>query len=125
MRDLDEHEAQAAIGSIKKRKTWMQNKRLVRDMKTDRQSRMRPSGKKKLSIEKLKLITRYGRCGEKGHWHKECPNEEKSRGAAPSGFTFSNAFSATTLATLDGGGVQRALSSVIPSFTFLTLFRKS
>eukprot|EP00435_Cladocopium_sp_Y103_P071135 s185_g36.t2 len=37
-------------------------------------------GKKKISIEELKLRTKCGRCGLVGHWAKECRNEPDSRG---------------------------------------------
>ena len=32
-----------------------------------------------MGIEKLKLITRCGFCGQKSHWHKECTNPRKEK----------------------------------------------
>ena len=58
-------------------------------MQTDRQRTMRPR-KSRLTVDELKLVTRCGKCGQKGHWHKECPNPEKPRdnGKSSVGFVF-------------------------------------
>eukprot|EP00435_Cladocopium_sp_Y103_P022720 s4252_g5.t1 len=59
-------------------------------------------GKKKISIEELKLRTRCGRCGLVGHWAKECKNEPDSRGrqfGASSGKTSSSAPSSASNST--------------------------
>ena len=37
-------------------------------------------GKQKIRVEELKLRTRCGRCGQVGHWAKECVNEPDERG---------------------------------------------
>ena len=42
-------------------------------------------GKRKISIEELKLRTRCGRCGLVGHWAKECRNEPDAKGRQFSG----------------------------------------
>ena len=76
-----------------KRRTWKESKDMKKAVARDREfydtkkdgkhnrPPPRPGGdfkrKKKLSIEQLKLVTKCGRCGEVGHWHKECKNDAK------------------------------------------------
>mmetsp|Transcript_26010 Transcript_26010/g.41291 ORF Transcript_26010/g.41291 Transcript_26010/m.41291 type:complete len:660 (+) Transcript_26010:105-2084(+) len=87
--DVSEDQVNHALMEIKKernqlrKKTWPENKSLKRQIKKDRGFSARTPGQsssrsgasrpfKKLSIDQLKLVTRCGKCGEKGHWHKEC-----------------------------------------------------
>ena len=98
--DLDEdkgREVLAALVNVRK-KTWSENKKIKRGVKKDRRffdsssaSSARPKGQKgtprnRLSVDQLKLVTRCGNCGEKGHWHKECKNPPRPK--QPSAFVF-------------------------------------
>ena len=67
--------------------TWAQNKDFKRSMRTDRQRGLRQGRKSKLTIEQLKLITKCGRCGQRGHWHRACEDPEKPRDDI-TGFSF-------------------------------------
>ena len=62
-----------------KKKTWSQNKVLKGQLRTDRQRHMKRGRRSKQTMDQLKLVTRYGRCGQRGHWHKECTNPDKPR----------------------------------------------
>ena len=63
-------------------------KDLKRGLRTDRQRDMRRPGpgarKPRLSVEQLKLVTRCGKCCEKGHWHKDeiCRQAEPLTGSS-------------------------------------------
>lgn len=93
--DLTEAHAQEVFAELihAKRKTWQESRSLKQNVKKGRQRHVRvdevgPSHREsprrpRLSIEKLKLVTRCGRCGERGHWHRKCKNPPKLR-AAPS-----------------------------------------
>ena len=101
--DLDEEEAAEVFAVLEqRRRTWSENKKLKQALRKDRSGVMagssssppvsqsagggaavsslnKGSGRKRMSIAELKLISRCANCGQKGHWRAECKNPYKPR----------------------------------------------
>ena len=80
-----------------KKRTWQQSRDLKEAMARDRSffdrrrhqaPNKKPvrAGKKRLSIDQLKKVSRCGNRGPRGHWHKECPNPRKPKIKSKPGF---------------------------------------
>lgn len=81
-KDMDEDEALVFLS-----RSWLENKQLKAERKKDRrhfdqpdERAPRPVGRKRLSIDELKKVTRCANCGEKGHWREECTKPFRARG---------------------------------------------
>ena len=59
--------------------------------------------KKRIHIEQLKLRTRCAKCGNVGHWAKECKNSEDSRGKAWSAAAASSKGASSSPPSTSGG----------------------
>jgi ribosomal protein L32 len=80
--DVGEYEVPEILAVLQEQK---------KSMKSDSAASGRPSGasdkkgyggRKRLSVDQLKLVTKCGNCGEKGHWHKECSKPHRPRDPA-------------------------------------------
>jgi ribosomal protein L32 len=140
--DIDEYEVPEILAVLQKQKkrTWAENKTFKQSIKKDRQFGMksdsvaseRPSGasdkkgyggRKRLSVDQLKLVTKCGNCGEKGHWHKECSKPHRPRDPAKKTTAFAYAlghshFSFTEMGTHMVNAIRQTR---ISAETFLTI----
>ena len=80
-KDMDEDEALVFLS-----RSWLENRQLKAARKKDRrhfdekdEGAPRPAGRKRLSIDELKKVTRCANCGEKGHWREECTRPYRAK----------------------------------------------
>lgn len=116
--DLEEEAALSFLSEWpKKRRSWAENKQLKAARKKDRrhfddkESRHpRPRNHRKLSVAELKKVTRCGNCLERGHWHEECTNPYKPRGAKTEVEKSKHHYNAFSYLGTSAGSSEAALS---------------
>ena len=87
-KDLNEEDALVFLAEFHgKKRSWQENKRLKAARKKDRRHfddkstrSGRPPGRRNMSIEELKRVTRCKNCDERGHWKEECPHPYRPKG---------------------------------------------